>query len=58
MESGKKSLNNPKVVVDHFSQGSKAVGCAGGIGHNLHARLVGILIDTHYEHGGIRGRST
>ena len=55
MDGGHESLNNSKVIMDDLSQRSQAVSGAGGIGHNLHAGLVSILVDSHDKHGGIRG---
>ena len=55
MDSGHEPLNNSKVIVDDLGQRSKAVGGTGGIGNDLHARLISILVDSHDKHGGVGG---
>lgn len=53
VDSGHQTLNDLKVIVDNFSQGSQAVGGARGVRHDLHVGAVGIQVDTAHEHGGI-----
>uniref|UniRef100_A0A1L8E9Y9 Putative secreted protein n=1 Tax=Haematobia irritans TaxID=7368 RepID=A0A1L8E9Y9_HAEIR len=53
MDSGHETFNDFPVIVDNLGQGSQAVSCAGGIGHNFHVWLVGIQVDTAYKHGSI-----
>lgn len=58
MDSGHQTFDDTKVVIDDLSEGSQAVGSAGGIGDDLVFRLVGVQVDTADEHGSVsrRGR--
>ena len=57
VDGGHETLDDAEVVVDNLGKGSKAVGCAGGVGDDLNIGLVGLLVDTHNVHGSISGRS-
>ena len=52
------TFNNCELVIDDLSQRGQAVGGARGVGHNLHAWAVLVLVDTHDKHWriGRRGR--
>ena len=47
------TFNNAVLVVDNLGQGSQAVGGAGGVGHNLEAGVILLVVDTHHKHGSI-----
>ena len=53
VNGGHQTLEDTEVVVDDLGQGGQAVGGARGVGHNLHVRLVGVLVDTHDKHGSV-----
>ena len=53
MDGCHETLNDGEFVVDNLGKGSKAVGCARGVGENLDVRLVSLVVDTHNEHGGV-----
>ncbi len=57
MNGGHETLDDAEVIVNNLGQGSKAVGGAARVGHNGHAWVVRILVDSHDEHGGVGGRS-
>lgn len=57
MNSGHETFNNFKIVMDDLSKGSKAVGCARGVRHNLEGWVVSIQVDTNHKHGGVCTRS-
>lgn len=57
MDGGHQTLNQAEVVVDDLGEGSKAVGCARGVGEDCDVGLVGLLVDAHDEHGSISGGS-
>lgn len=57
VDSGHETLDNAELVVDNLSEGSKAVGGAGGVGKNVDVLLVVGVVDTHDEHGGVGRRS-
>ena len=58
MDSSHETLDDAKVIVDDLGQGGEAVGGAARVGDDLHRWVVGVLVDSHDEHGGIwwRGR--
>jgi len=53
VNGGHQTFNDLKVVIDDLGQGRQAVGGAGGVRDDLHARVVGIKVDTDHEHGSI-----
>jgi len=53
VDGGHETLNDTELVVDDLGEGSKAVGGARGVGKDLDVGLVGLLVDTHDEHGGV-----
>lgn len=53
VDGGHETLDDGEVVVDDLGQGSQAVGGARGVGDNVGAAVVGLLIDTHHVHGSI-----
>ena len=57
VDGGHETLDETEVIVDDLSKRGQAVGGARGVGKNVDVRLVGLVVDTHNEHGGIRGRS-
>jgi hypothetical protein len=44
------TFHNAEVVVDDLGQGGEAVGGAGGVGHNVVARLVLLVVHTLKTH--------
>ena len=57
MNGGHETLDNAEVIVNNLGQGSEAVGGAARVGHDSHAWVVRILVDSHDEHGGVGGGS-
>ena len=57
VDGGHKAALDAEVVVDNLGERSEAVRGAGGVGDDLHVALVGLFVDAHDEHRGIRGRS-
>ena len=55
VDSGHETLLEAELVVDNLGERGKAVGCARGVGDNIHGGFVLLLVDTHDEHGGIAG---
>merc|ERR1719239_305686 len=53
VDSGHQTLQDAIVVMDHLGKGSQAVGCAGGVGDNLHVLAVAALVHTHHKHGRV-----
>lgn len=53
VDGGHETLDNGELVVDDLGEGSKAVGGARGVGDDIGAAVVGLLVDTHHVHGGI-----
>jgi len=56
MDSGHETLNDAEVVMDDLCEGSKAVGCARGVGDDLVLGIIGVQVDAADEHGRICGR--
>jgi hypothetical protein len=58
VDRGHEPLLEAELVVDDLGQWRQAVGGAGRVGDNVHARLVRGVVDAHDEHGGVgrRGR--
>lgn len=57
VDGGHETLDDGELVVDDLGEGSKAVGGARGVGDDIGAAVVGLLVDTHHVHGGISGGS-
>lgn len=57
VDGGHETLNETELIVDDLGERSQAVGGARGVGDDGDVALVGLLVDTHNEHGGIGGRS-
>ena len=57
VDGGHETLDDGELVVDDLGKGSQAVGGARGVGDDIGAAVVGLLVDTHNVHGGISGRS-
>jgi hypothetical protein len=57
VDGGHQTLNDGELVVDDLGERSQAVGCARGVGEHLDVLGVGLVVDTHDEHGRISGRS-
>jgi hypothetical protein len=55
VDGGHEALNDSEVVVDDLGERCQAVGGARGVGDDVEVGLVGLLVDTHDEHGGIGG---
>lgn len=47
VDCGHKTLLDSPVVVEHFGKWCKAVGCAGGVGHDLLAGVVLFVVNTN-----------
>ena len=56
VDGGHETLNDAEVVVDDLGEGSQAVGGARGVGDDGGLAIVGLLVDAHHVHGGIRRR--
>ena len=50
---GHEALGDAEGIVQHLGHRREAVGRAGCVGHELHVRGVGLVVDAHNEHGGI-----
>mmetsp|Transcript_9739 Transcript_9739/g.15630 ORF Transcript_9739/g.15630 Transcript_9739/m.15630 type:complete len:300 (+) Transcript_9739:228-1127(+) len=50
-------LLDSELVIDHLGHGSQTVGRTGGVGYNIHAVLVLLVVDSHDEHGSVAGGS-
>ena len=57
VDGGHETLNDTVLVVDDLGEGSQAVGGARGVGEDVDVGLVVLVVDTHDEHGGVRGGS-
>ena len=57
MNGGHKTVFNSEIVVDDLCKRSKAVGGAGSVGNDGHIAGIGLVVDAHYEHGGVLGGS-
>lgn len=55
VDGGHQTLNEAVLVVDNLGEGSQAVGGARSVGEDVDVGLVGVVVDTHDEHGGIGG---
>ncbi|KAL8409443.1 hypothetical protein RB594_007758 [Gaeumannomyces avenae] len=53
VDGGHETLDDGELVVDDLGQGSQAVGGARGVGDDVGAAVVRLLVDTHHVHGGI-----
>ena len=47
------TLLNLEVVIDNLGEGSETVGGARGVGDNLHAGGIFVLVHAHHKHGGV-----
>ena len=56
VDGGHETLDDAEVVVDNLGEGSQAVGGARGVGDDGGLAIVGLLVDAHHVHGGIRRR--
>jgi len=54
VDGGHQALGDLEVVVDHLGERGETVGGAGGVGDNLHAALVLLVVHSHHEHWGVR----
>jgi len=53
VHGGHQALDDAEVVVDNLGNGSQAVGGATGVGDNVVAGIVLLVVDAHHIHGGI-----
>lgn len=53
VNSGHQAFSNTPVVVKDFSDGSEAVGGAGGVRDDGHVAGVLLVVNAHYEHGSV-----
>ena len=56
VHGGHEAFDNNKVVVHNFGHRSQAVGRAAGIGDDVLARVVFLVVNAHDVHGGVCGR--
>ncbi len=53
VNGGHKTVLDAPVVVENLGKRSKAVGGAGSVGNVVHVLGVGVVVNAHYEHGGV-----
>ena len=53
MDGGHQALFHAEGIVDNFSKGCQAVGCARSVGDDGDVGLVRFVVDAHHEHGSI-----
>jgi len=53
VDGGHETLDDAELVVDNLGERSKAVGGARGVGEDIGAAVIGLLVDAHHVHGGI-----
>mmetsp|Transcript_34593 Transcript_34593/g.46626 ORF Transcript_34593/g.46626 Transcript_34593/m.46626 type:complete len:343 (+) Transcript_34593:87-1115(+) len=58
VDGGHETLNNTVVIMENLGNGGKAVGGAGGVGDNIHAGVVTLMVNTNNENRSVvLGRS-